>query len=163
TRSGTDRGSLVSAPTSLLRRGAALVAAAGLIAALAIGPVRADSTSTKSKLDAALKSLHSLEAKISGATATINPMKKDMKGDADLIINIQKEQNRLRSKQAELESLETDLRDKQAQLQDQQAKLQTQLAAEQTVLNQLDKNEAAASKLVSDLRTKYKSQLYAEE
>jgi peptidoglycan hydrolase CwlO-like protein len=234
----------VSAPTSLLRRGAALVAAAGLIAALAIGPVRADSTSTKSKLDAALKSLHSLEAKISSETATINAMKKDMQGivdamdkvqsqiattqfkiikkeleiqnaqdqldatreqlnqrawtvyengpgtgldfllgatslsdladrmmivnsaatsDSDLIINIQEEQNRLRSKQAELESLETDLRDKQAQLQDQQAKLQTKLAAEQTVLNQLDKNEAAAAKLVGDLRTKYKSQLYAEE
>ena len=219
----------MSAPTSLLRRGAALVAAAGLIAALAIGPVRADSTSTKSKLDAALKSLHSLEAKISSETATINSMKKDMQGivdamdkvqsqiattqfkiikkeleiqnaqdqldatreqlnqrawtvyengpgtgldfllgatslsdladrmmivnsaatsDSDLIINIQEEQNRLRSKQAELESLETDLRDKQAQLQDQQAKLQTKLAAEQTVLNQLDTNEAAASKLV---------------
>ena len=214
-----------------------------MIAALAIGPVRADSTTTKAKLDAALKSLHSLEAKISSETATVNSMRKDMQAlvdqmdkvqsqiattqfkiikkeleiqnaqdqldatreqlnnrawtvyengpgtgldfllgatslsdladrmmivnsaatsDSDLIINIQEEQNRLRSKQAELESLETDLRDKQAQLQDQEAKLQTKLNAEQSVLDQLDKDQASVNKLVNDLRKKYHLELAAE-
>ena len=233
----------MSAPTSFLRRGAALAAAAALIGAMAIGPVRADSASTKAKLDAALKSLHSLEAKISGENATINGMRADMQAlvdqmdkvqsqiattqfkiikkeleiqnaqdqldatreqlnnrawtvyengpgtgldfllgatslsdladrmmivnsaatsDSDLIINIQEEQNRLRSKQAELQSLETDLRDKQAQLQDQEAKLQTKLNAEQSVLDQLDKDQASVNKLVSDLRKKYHVELAAE-
>jgi len=219
------------------------VAAAGLIAALAIGPVRADSAGTKAKLNAALKKLHSLQAKISSETATINAMKKDMQvlvdqmdklqsqiattqfkiikkeleiqdaqeqldatreqlnqrawtvyengpgtsldfllgatslsdladrmmivnsaatSDSDLLINIQEEQNRLRSKQAELEALETDLRDKQAQLQDQQDKLQGKLNAEQSVLNQLDRDRATATKLVNDLRKTYNLQLAAE-
>jgi peptidoglycan hydrolase CwlO-like protein len=234
----------VSAPASLLRRAAALVAAAALIAALAIGPVRADSGSTKAKLDAALKSLHSLESKIAGENATIAAMRKDMQAivdkmikvqsqiatttfqiikkeveiqdaqgqldatrdqlnqrawtvyengpgtsldfllgatslsdladrmmivnsaatsDSDLIINIQEEQNRLRAKEAELESLQTILRENRAQLQDQQDKLQGKLNAQQAVLNQLARDEAAASKIVNDLRTKYKSQLAAEE
>jgi len=234
----------MSAPQSRLRRVAALVAAAVLMGALAVGPVRADSSTTKVQLDAALKSLHSLESKIAGETATINSMKKDMlalldqmnkvqseiattqfniikkeleiqdaqsqldatraqlnqrawtvyengpgtgldfllgatslsdladrmmivnsaaTSDQDLIINIQEEQNRLRSKEADLQSLENTLRDKQRQLQDQQAKLQAKLTAEQGVLNQLDKDQAAATKLVNDLRTKYKSQLAAEE
>ena len=219
------------------------MAAAVLVGALAVGPVRADSTSTKAKLDAALKSLHSLESKIARENATIASMRKDMQGivnrmdkvqsqiatttfqiikkeveiqdaqsqldgtreqlnqrawtvyengpgtsldfllgatslsdladrmmivnsaatsDSDLIINIQEEQNRLRSKQAELESLQTSLREKQAELKGQQDKLQGKLSAEQAVLNQLDTDQAAATKLVNSLRKKYHLELVAE-
>ena len=83
--------------------------------------------------------------------------------DSDLIINIQEEQNRLRSKQAELESLQTTLREKQVELQDQQAKLQVKLNAEQTVLNQLDTDKAAAQSLIDKLQKQYNVELKAEQ
>jgi peptidoglycan hydrolase CwlO-like protein len=233
-----------SARSHFTVRAVAVLAAAALVGALAIGPVRADSAATKKSLDAALKKLHALEAEIAAENKTIAAMRADMQSlvdqidkvqseialtqfkivkkeaeiqdaqgqldgtkeqlnqrawvvyengpgssldfllgatslsdladrlvivnsaatsDQDLIIQIQEEQNRLRSRQAELESLENDLRDKRTNLQDQQQQLQTKLDAEQVVLNKLDSNKAAADKLVGDLRTKYKSQLAAEE
>jgi peptidoglycan hydrolase CwlO-like protein len=83
--------------------------------------------------------------------------------DQDLIIQIQEEQNRLRSRQAELESLENSLRDKRNHLNQQQAVLQSKLDAEQAVLNQLEADKAQANQLVAELRKRYNAQLAAEE
>jgi peptidoglycan hydrolase CwlO-like protein len=83
--------------------------------------------------------------------------------DQDLIISIQEEQNRLRSKQAELESLETILQENQAQLTAQEKDLQKKLDAQLAVQQQLTADEGAAQKIVDDLRTKYNDQKAAEE
>jgi peptidoglycan LD-endopeptidase LytH len=83
--------------------------------------------------------------------------------DQDLIIDIQEEQNRLRSKQAELESLETILRENQAELVKQEKDLQKKLDAQLVVQQQLTADQAAAQKIVDDLRTKYNDQKAAEE
>lgn len=83
--------------------------------------------------------------------------------DQNLIIDIQEEQNRLRSKQAELESLETTLQEAQAELTKQEKALQGKLDEQKKVKDQLVADQAAAQKIVDDLRTKYNDQKAAEE
>jgi peptidoglycan hydrolase CwlO-like protein len=83
--------------------------------------------------------------------------------DQDLIIDIQEEQNRLRSKQAELESLETILQETQAELTKQEKELQGKLDEQQKIQDQLNADRASAQKLVNDLQKKYNDQKAAEE
>jgi peptidoglycan hydrolase CwlO-like protein len=83
--------------------------------------------------------------------------------DQDLIISIQEEQNRLRSRQAELESLQTTLQEDQAALEKQDKALQKKLDAEKVIQDQLAKDEAAEQSIVDDLNTKYKKEKAAEE
>ena len=220
------------------------MAAVVLVGGLAVGPVRADSATTKKQLSVALNKLHDLEHRIDSESATVASMQKDMtalvteidhvqsqiartqyqivkkeaeiqdaqaqldgtreqlnqrawvayengpgssldfllgatslsdladrlvivnsaaSNDQDLIIQIEEEQNRLRSRQAELESLENTLRDKRNQLNQQQAALQSKLDAEQKVLNQLEADKGQADNLVNLLRKRYNAQLAAEE
>jgi peptidoglycan hydrolase CwlO-like protein len=83
--------------------------------------------------------------------------------DQDLIIAIQEEQNRLRSRQAELESLQTVLEEDQAALEEQEAALQKKLDAEKVVQDQLAADQAAEQKIVDDLNSKYKKEKAAEQ
>jgi murein DD-endopeptidase MepM/ murein hydrolase activator NlpD len=83
--------------------------------------------------------------------------------DQDLIIAIQEEQNRLRSRQAELESLQTTLQEDQAALEKQEKDLQKKLDAEKVVQDQLASDEAAVQKIVDDLNSKYKKEKAAEQ
>jgi peptidoglycan hydrolase CwlO-like protein len=82
--------------------------------------------------------------------------------DQDLIISIQEEQNRLRSRQAELESLQTSLESDQAALDKQQKDLQKKLDAEKVVQDQLAADQAAEQSIVDDLNSKYKKEKAAE-
>jgi peptidoglycan hydrolase CwlO-like protein len=83
--------------------------------------------------------------------------------DQDLIISIQEEQNRLRSRQAELESLQTSLEEDQAALEKQEKNLQKKLDAEKVVQDQLAADQASEQKIVDDLRTTYKTEKAAED
>jgi peptidoglycan hydrolase CwlO-like protein len=83
--------------------------------------------------------------------------------DQDLIISIQEEQNRLRSRQAELESLQTSLEEDRAALEKQEKELQDKLDAAKVVQDQLAADQAAEQKIVDDLNSTYKKEKAAEE
>lgn len=110
----------------------------------------------------------SLEFLLGSATLTdladrIEIVNSAAESDQNLIIDIQEEQNRLRSRQAELESLQTNLEDDQAQLVKQEANLQKKLDEQKVIQDQLAADQVKANQLVNDLRTKFNAQKEAEE
>jgi peptidoglycan hydrolase CwlO-like protein len=83
--------------------------------------------------------------------------------DQDLIIDLQQQQNHLRSREAELEALQTDLEDEQSAVTNQNDKVQSKTDDAQKTYDSMQADFDAADRLVNDLTVKYNDQKAAEE
>lgn len=81
--------------------------------------------------------------------------------DQELITQIQNQQTVLQQKQQSLQALQTQLQGTQAELKSQQAALQSKEAAAQNVVDGLNKDKAAADKLVTKLKAKRAAEIAA--
>jgi peptidoglycan hydrolase CwlO-like protein len=83
--------------------------------------------------------------------------------DQDLILDLQQQQNHLRSREAELEALQTDLQDEQSDVTKQNDQVQKKTDDAQTTFDALQGDIDASNNLISDLQKKYDDQKAAEE
>jgi peptidoglycan hydrolase CwlO-like protein len=83
--------------------------------------------------------------------------------DQDLILDLQQQQNHLRSREAELEALQTDLQDEQSDVTKQNDQVQKKTDDAQKTFDDLQGDINASNNLISDLQKKYDDQKAAEE